>query len=67
LQPYLLIYLYKRPYTGVCLYMHPERVLGWNSAAMTEEDAKGPEKLWMELAKERAHLDTECTADEVAQ
>jgi len=44
-----------------------ERVVGWNLAAMTEEDAKAAEKLWMELAKERAHLDAECTADEVEQ
>jgi len=42
-----------------------EQVVGWNIAAMTEEDAKAAEKLWMELAKERAHLDAECTADEV--
>jgi len=34
---------------------------------MTEEDAEAAEKLWMELAKERAHLDAECTADEVEQ
>ena len=33
------------------------REVGWNLAAMTEEDAKAAEKLWMELAKERAHLD----------
>jgi len=32
---------------------------------MTEEDAKAAEKLWMELAKERAHLDAECKAHEV--
>jgi len=44
-----------------------ERVVGWNLAAMTEEDAKAAEKLWMELAKERARLDAECTADEVEQ
>jgi len=44
-----------------------ERVVGWNMAAMTEEDAKAAKKLWMELAKERAHLDVECTADEVEQ
>jgi len=44
-----------------------ERVVGWNLAAMTEEDAKAAEKLWMELVKERAHLDAECTADEVEQ
>jgi len=34
---------------------------------MTEEDAKAAEKLWMERAKERAHLDAESTADEVEQ
>jgi len=44
-----------------------ERVVGWNIAAMTEKDAKAAEKLWMELAKQRAHLDAECTADEVEQ
>jgi len=42
-----------------------ERVVGWNLAAMTEEDAKAAEKLRMELAKERAQLDAECTADEL--
>jgi hypothetical protein len=44
-----------------------ERVVGWKLPAMTEEDAKAAEKLWMELAKESAHLDAECTADEVEQ
>ena len=44
-----------------------ERVLGWNLAAMTEEDAKAAKKRWMELATQRAHLDAECTADEVEQ
>jgi hypothetical protein len=44
-----------------------ERVVGWNLAAMTKEDAKAAEKLWMELVKERADLDAECTADEVKQ
>jgi len=44
-----------------------ERVVGWYIAAMTEEDAKAAEKLWMELAKGRAHLDAECTAEEVEQ
>jgi hypothetical protein len=44
-----------------------ERTEGWNIAALTEEDAKAAEKLWMELAKERAHLDAKCTADEVEQ
>jgi len=32
---------------------------------MTKENAEAAEKLWMELAKERAHLHAECTADEV--
>jgi len=32
---------------------------------MMEEEAKEVEKLWTELAKERAHVDSECTADEV--
>jgi hypothetical protein len=44
-----------------------ERVVGWNLAAMKEEDAEAAEKLWTELAQERAHLDAECTADEVEQ
>jgi len=44
-----------------------ERVVGCDVAAMTEEDAKAAEKLRMELAKGRAHLDAECTADEVEQ
>ena len=35
-----------------------ERVVQCNLAAMIEEDAKAAEKLWMWLAKERAHLDT---------
>jgi len=34
---------------------------------MTEEDEEAAEVLWTELAKERAHLDAECTADEVEQ
>jgi len=42
-----------------------EQVVGWNLAAMREEDAKAAEKLWRELAKERTHLDAECMADEV--
>jgi len=29
-----------------------ERVVGWNIAAMTEEDGKAAEKLLMELPKE---------------
>jgi hypothetical protein len=44
-----------------------EGVVGWNLAAMTGEDAEAAEMLWAELAKERAHLDAECTADEVKQ
>jgi len=44
-----------------------ERVVGWNLAAMTEENAKAAEKLWTELEKERVHQDAECTADEVEQ
>jgi len=43
------------------------RVVGWNFAAMTKEDAKAVEKLWMELATEKAHLDAECTPDLVEQ
>ena len=44
-----------------------KRVIGWNLAASTEEDAEAAEKLLMELAKERAQLDAECTADKVEQ
>jgi len=44
-----------------------ERVVGWDSAAMTEKDVEAAEKLWTELARERAHLDAECTEDEVEQ
>ena len=44
-----------------------ERVVGWNLAAMTEKDVEAAEKLWAELAKERAQLDAECTVDEVEQ
>jgi len=42
-----------------------ERVVGWNLAAMTQKDLETAEKLWMDLAKETAHLDAECTEDEV--
>jgi hypothetical protein len=31
-----------------------ERVVGWNLAATTEKDMEAAEKLWMELARERA-------------
>jgi len=34
---------------------------------MTEKDTEVAEMLWMELQKERAHLDAECTEDEVEQ
>ena len=44
-----------------------ERVGGWNLAGMTEEDAEAAEMPWIELAKETAHLDAACTADEVEQ
>jgi len=44
-----------------------ERVVGWDLAAMKEEDSEAAEKLWANLAKERAHLDAECTEDEVEQ
>jgi len=44
-----------------------ESVVGWNLAATTEEDANGAKKQWMELAKDSAHLDVECTPDEVEQ
>jgi hypothetical protein len=42
-----------------------EMVVGCNLGAMTEEYANAAEKLLMWLANERAHLDAECTADEV--
>jgi hypothetical protein len=45
-----------------------ERVVGWNSAAMTEKDMVTAKKLWLELLKESAHLDADCcTEDEVEQ
>jgi len=34
---------------------------------MTEDDVEAVEMLWMELAQDRAHLDTECTGDNVEQ
>jgi hypothetical protein len=42
-------------------------VVWWNLAAMTEKELETAEKLWMDLVKERAHLDAECTEDEVEQ
>jgi len=44
-----------------------ERVAGWNLGAMMEQNLEAAEKLWMELAKERAHLSAECTEDKVEQ
>ena len=44
-----------------------ERVVGWNLAAMTEEDMEAAEKLWADLAKKRAHLHVEFKEDEVEQ
>jgi len=37
------------------------RVVGWNIAATTEEDAEAPEILWAEMANESTRLDTKCT------
>jgi len=34
---------------------------------MTEEDTEAAETLWVELAKDRPHLDAECTEDEMEQ
>jgi len=42
-------------------------VVGWNYDAMTEEDGEAAGKLWAKLAKERAHLDAECTEDKEEQ
>jgi len=42
-----------------------KRAVGWNLDALTAKDLEPAEKLWRELAKERAHLDAECTEDEV--
>jgi len=44
-----------------------ERVIGWDLAAMTKEDAEAADKLWIELVKERTQLDAECTEDEQEQ
>jgi len=40
-------------------------VVGWNLAATTEEDEEAAKKLWMELAKKRAHLEAACMEDKV--
>jgi hypothetical protein len=42
-----------------------QRVVRWNLAAIMEEDDEPGKKLWMELAKGRAHLDVACPEDEV--
>ena len=42
-----------------------ERVVGWHLAAMKRKEAEVVDKLWMELAKEIAQLDTACTEDKV--
>jgi hypothetical protein len=41
------------------------RVVGWNFAARTGEAEEAAEKLWAEVVNERAHLDAECTEDEM--
>jgi hypothetical protein len=38
-----------------------EKVVGQNLASMTDKDVEAGEKLWMELAKERAQLDAAYT------
>jgi hypothetical protein len=42
-----------------------DRVVGSNLAGTTEEHLAGAKKFCQELAKERAQLSAECTADEV--
>ena len=44
-----------------------ERIVEWDIPAMMEEDSEAAERPWAELANERAHLDAECTEDEVEQ
>jgi hypothetical protein len=41
------------------------QVIGCNLAAKSKDDEKVAEKLWKELAGQRARLDEECTGDEV--
>jgi len=41
------------------------QVRGWNLAAMSKGDKEEAEKLWRELARQRAHLGGECTGDDV--
>jgi hypothetical protein len=40
---------------------HHEKVLRWSLPAIPENEMEAAEKLWAELQKERAHLDTACT------
>jgi len=44
-----------------------DKVVGWNLSAMKVEDVEAAEKRWTELAKERVHLDEQCTADKLEQ
>ena len=44
-----------------------ERVQQCNLAVITEDDMEAAETFWIKLAKNRAHLDASCTADEVEQ
>jgi len=44
-----------------------QSVVGPSLAAIMEKDLEIEEKLWMDLAKERAHLGAESTEDEVEQ
>jgi len=44
-----------------------ERVVGWNLAAITQEDLNAAEKLCREVAKERAHRNAGGTEAEVQQ
>ena len=42
-------------------------VAEWTLAAMTDKDLETAEQLWMDLAKQKDHLDAECTEDQVEQ
>jgi hypothetical protein len=44
-----------------------EMVVGLNLPPMRGKDMEVVEKLWMELAKEKDHLEAECTPDEEEQ
>jgi len=43
------------------------QVVGWNLAAMSQEDVEVAEKLWREWAKERAHLGAESRGDKIGR